>query len=42
MSPTIDEAVVAEAKAAGASGFIVKASLLPSQVLDELIKAARG
>lgn len=41
LSNTTDEAVVAEAKAAGASSFIVKASLLPSQVLDELIKVAR-
>ncbi len=42
LSNTTDEAVVNEAKAAGATQFIVKASLLPSQVLDELIKVAKG
>lgn len=41
LSNTTDDAAVGEATESGATKFIVKASLLPSQVLEELMKAAR-
>ncbi len=41
LSNTTDDAAVAEAKENGATKFIVKASLLPSQVLEELIKVGK-
>jgi CheY-like chemotaxis protein len=41
LSNTTEDTAVEEAKALGAIKFIVKASLLPSQVLDELIKTAQ-
>ncbi len=42
LSNTTDDAAVLEAKDDGATKFIVKASLLPSQVMDELIKEGKG
>ena len=42
LSNTADDATVAEAKELGATRFIVKASLLPSQVIEELIKEAKA
>ncbi len=40
LSNTTDDVTVAEAKEFGVYKFIVKASLLPSQVIDELVKIA--
>ncbi|MBP9771306.1 MAG: response regulator [Candidatus Pacebacteria bacterium] len=40
LSNTADDATVAEAKELGVYKFVVKASLLPSQVIDELLKIA--
>ncbi len=40
LSNTTDDVTVADAKEFGVYKFIVKASLLPSQVIDELIKIA--
>jgi CheY-like chemotaxis protein len=42
LSNTTDDNTVAEAKALGADSFIVKASILPSEVITELVKVARG
>lgn len=42
LSNTTDDGSVEEAKQLGAENFIVKASLLPSQVLDELIKIGQS
>jgi CheY-like chemotaxis protein len=41
LSNTTEDATVVEAKELGATKFIVKASLLPSQVMTELAKAAK-
>lgn len=41
LSNTTEDAAVAEAKELGATKFIVKASLLPSQVMTELANAAK-
>lgn len=42
LSNTTDDNTVAEAKALGAHSFIVKASILPSEVIAELVKIAQG
>ena len=42
LSNTSEDEAVAEAKELGVEHFIVKASLLPSQVMDELVKIAKG
>jgi CheY-like chemotaxis protein len=42
LSNTADESVMNEAKALGADKFIFKASLLPSQVFDELMSIVKG
>ncbi len=42
LSNTSEDDAVAEAKGLGVEHFIVKASLLPSQVMEELVKIARG
>lgn len=41
LSNTTEDETVAEAKELGAAKFIVKASLLPSQVIEELMKVTR-
>ena len=42
LSNTSEDEAVAEAKNLGVEHFIVKASLLPSQVMEELVKIAKG
>lgn len=42
LSNTSDDDAVVEAKELGVEHFIVKASLLPSQVMEELVKIAKG
>ncbi len=42
LSNTNEDGAVDEAKALGVEHFIVKASLLPSQVIQELVKIAKG
>ncbi len=41
LSNTADESVMAEAKELGAEKFVFKASLLPSQVFDELMSVVK-
>lgn len=42
LSNTADESVMNDAKSLGADKFIFKASLLPSQVFDELMAIVKG
>lgn len=42
LSNTSEDDAVAEAKSLGVEHFIVKASLLPSQVMEELVKIAKS
>ena len=42
LSNTNEDDAVVEAKGLGVEHFIVKASLLPSQVMEELAKIAKG
>ncbi len=42
LSNTSEDDAVSEAKGLGVEHFIVKASLLPSQVMEELVKIANG
>lgn len=42
LSNTTDDVTVAEAKALGVEHFIVKASILPSEVIGQLVKISKG